>query len=74
MLTIVYWLICLYIEVQPWLQSFGVAIPGTSFLDGIAGAAKLPEQTGTAIAGVAFDEAGGLLGAVERVGPSPGIR
>lgn len=72
-LTIVYWLICLYIVVQPWLQSFGVAIPGTDFLDGIAGAAKLPEQTGTAIAGVAFDEAGGLLGTVERSGPSPSI-
>lgn len=72
-LTIVYWLICLYIVVQPWLQSFGFVIPGTSFLDGIAGAAKLPEATGAAVAGVAFDEAGGLLGAVERAGPSPSI-
>ncbi len=72
-LTIVYWLICLYIVVQPWLQSFGFVIPGTSFLDGIAGAAKLPEPTGASVAGVAFDEAGGLLGAVERAGPSPSI-
>lgn len=72
-LTIVYWLICLYVVVQPWLLSFGVAIPGTEFLDGIAGAAKLPEQTGAAVAGVAFDEAGGLLGTVEHSGPSPSI-
>ena len=41
-LTIVYWLICLYIVVQPWLQSFGFVIPGTSFLDGIAGAGGQP--------------------------------
>ncbi len=72
-LTIVYWLICLYIVVQPWIQSFGFVIPGTDFLDGVAGAAKLPEPTGAAVAGVAFDEAGGLLGVVERAGPSPSI-
>lgn len=73
-LTILYGIVCLYIVmVQPLLERSGITFPGMDFLDGIAGAAKLPKPGAPPIAGVAFDEAGGLLGAVGPAGPSPSI-
>ena len=68
-LLLVYLLLCLYLTV-PSLQQLGVGITGLEF----AGAAKIPEQVTKPVAGIAFDEAGGILGRIgERSGPDPSI-
>jgi len=64
-LTVLYVVLCIYIAV-PDLQLMVRELAGRDVMDLLSvGASKLPETVAAPVAGVAFDENGGLLGTIE---------
>lgn len=64
-LTVIYVVLCIYIAV-PDLQLMVRELAGRDVMDLLSvGASKLPETVAAPVAGVAFDEKGGLLGAID---------
>lgn len=64
-LTVIYVVLCIYIAV-PDLQLMVRELAGRDVMDLLSvGASKLPETVAAPVAGVAFDEKGGLLGTID---------
>jgi hypothetical protein len=73
-LTVLYVVLCIYVAV-PDLQQVVREVAGRDFVDLVAvGASNLPKTVDTPVAGVAFDEAGGLLGSIDtKPGLNPSV-